>query len=131
MITRKRLLWALVLALVAFSMNVVSRQEVATVYVPGSRIDEHFARVWVVDAPPYLWIRADAKLRGWLEDAGESPNVTLWRGEQRSGWRARIWDHGDTPEYTDALFRAKYGYVDWLRSRLRQSPTVPVRLEPR
>jgi len=131
MITRKRLLWALALSLAAFSMNVVSTQEVATVYVPGSRMDEHFARVWVVDAPPFLWIRADATLRGWLEEAGEEPQVTLWRGEQRSIWKARIWDHGDTPAYTDALFRAKYGHVDLVRSLLRPSPTVPVRLEPR
>jgi hypothetical protein len=131
MLTPRRLLWALLLSLAALSLNLVHSQEVATLYLPGRRIDEHFARVWVADAGPYIWVRANPTVVGWLEAAGEAPNVTLWRGEERAAWRARIWEREETAGYVDALFREKYGVTDWLRSQVQRTPLVPVRLERR
>jgi hypothetical protein len=131
MLTRTRLLWLLALTLAAFAMNVISSQEVARLYVPAGNEDQHFARVWVADAPPFVWIRVTPTTRNWIESAGEQPNVTLWRGEQELHLRARIWEQGEGAAYVDPLFRAKYGLMDSVRSWLGSGATVLVRLEPR
>lgn len=129
MLSRKMLLWALCIALVAFAWNAVSVQERAMLRVSTAR-EEYYSRIWVVDAKPFVWIRAESPKRSWLEPLRENPTVQLTRGELRLTYRARIWDDVESRAYVDALFRAKYGKVDWLRSLLRRDATIPIRLEP-
>lgn len=93
--------------------------------------EEYYARVWVVDAKPFVWIRAETPTRNWLEPLRENPSVQLWRGEHRLAYQASIREDAESRAYVDQLFRAKYGSVDWLRSYLRRDATTPIRLEPR
>lgn len=129
MVTRRNLLLAAALVAAALAWNAVSALEVATLAVPGLR-DDHYARVWVVDASPYVWIRAETPRRRWLEPLRASPNVFLWRGDRRGAYQARIWEKADAHDYVDGLFRAKYGLADRLRRFGRRSPTILIRLEP-
>lgn len=131
MITRKVLVWAFVAALAALAWNVISTQEVATLHVLGPGASHHYARVWVVDAKPYAWIRAETPDRHWLEPLRESPNVYLWRGEQRFAYRAVIREDLESVAFVNELFRQKYGFVDQLRETLRERHVIPVQLEPR
>ncbi len=130
MASRKTLLSALCIALGALAWNTISAQEKAMLHVMGAR-DEHYSRVWVVDAKPFVWIRAETPMRHWLEPLRENPNVQLWRGGQRLPYQATLWEDAESRAYVDALFRAKYGTVDWLRSFLRRDVSTPIRLEPR
>jgi hypothetical protein len=130
MVSRKVLLWALCIALGAFCWNAVSAQERATLRVSTAR-GEHYARVWVVDAKPFVWIRAESPSRTWLDPLRENPDVQLTRGEHRAFLRATVWDGAEARADVDALFRAKYGVVDWVRSWLRTETSLPIRLEPR
>jgi hypothetical protein len=129
MLTRRKLLLALCLVAAALVWNAVSAMEVATLSVPGAR-DDHYARVWVVDAKPYVWIRAETPRRRWLEPLRTNPNVWLWRGGRRHPYRARIWEETDAHAYVDELFRAKYGLLDGIRRFGRREPTILIRLEP-
>ena len=132
MITRKTLLLALCVALGALAWNAISAQETAMLQVTGAR-DDFYARVWVVEDKPYLWIRAEAPTRRWLEPLREHPDVHLWRGGTRLAFRAVVWEGRatDARAYVDGLFRAKYGWVDRARALLSRTPTTPIRLEPR
>lgn len=132
MLTRNRLVVALCLIAAAVAWNTISVQELATLHVPaGESSDDHYARVWVVDARPFVWIRAEAPTRRWLEPLRENPDVFLWRGDQRIAYRAHIWENEEARAKVDALFREKYGTVDAARALLRRNPTVPIRLDPR
>ena len=132
MISWKTLLVALCVTLGALAWNTISVQERVTLQVSGER-DDYYARVWVVDAKPYLWIRAETPTRTWLEPLREHPNVYLWRGAQRLPLRAVIWENqgSDAHAYVDDLFRQKYGLFDQARALLRTTPTVLIRLDPR
>lgn len=132
MFSRRLLLYALCVALGMFAWNTVSAQEKVTLQVEAAR-EDYFATLWVVEAKPYLWIRAETPTRHWLQPLRENPNVYVWRGEQRLPFRAVVWeDRGsDAHAYVDGLFREKYGLVDQARALLRDTPTTLIRLEPR
>jgi hypothetical protein len=110
----------------------VASLEVVTLDILAAR-KEHYARIWVVDARPFVWIRAESPDRSWLEPRRQNPDVVLWRGGRRIAYHAVFFD--DAPEdaryQVDALFREKYGAVDLLRSLVRRTPTIPIRLDPR
>jgi hypothetical protein len=131
MITRKTLTIALCAALAALAWNTVKAQEVVTLHVLGSGSTHHYARVWVVDSRPYLWIRADTPARKWLEPLRENPDVYVWRGDQRYAYRATIREDGESVDFVNELFRRKYGFMDELREPLRADPIIPIQLEPR
>lgn len=130
MVSRKILLWALCIALGAFAWNAVTVHERAMLRVSTAR-GEHYARVWVVDAKPFVWIRAESPKRSWLEPLRENATVQLTRGELRLTYQATVWEDAESRAYVDELFRTKYGNIDWLRSFLRSGPSTPIRLEPR
>jgi hypothetical protein len=131
MITRKTLTIALLLSLVGLAWNTVKAQEVITLHVLGPGTTNHYAQLWVVEAKPYLWIRADQPSRKWLEGVRANPDVFVWRGGQRQEYRATIREDRETREYVDGLFREKYGYMDKLREPLRAKHTIPIQLDPR
>jgi hypothetical protein len=132
MITRKTLLLAFCVALGALAWNTIAAQESVTLQVSSAR-EDHYAELWVVEAKPYLWLRAETPTRRWLEPLRENPDVMLWRGGQRLFFRAVIWEDkaSDAHAFVDGLFREKYGWVDQLRALGRTAPTVLIRLEPR
>jgi hypothetical protein len=133
MVSRRTLAWLLAAAIAVFLWNAVATEEVATLYVPAiAGTEDHFARVWVVDASPFVWIRAGKPNTPWLEAVRRQPDVMLYRGERRTPYRAQIREDPESVAYTDVLFRMKYGVLDRLRSLVhRGRPLIPVRLKPR
>jgi len=133
MLSRRTLAWLLAALITVSLWNLVAAQEVATLQVPAmAGTEDHFARVWVVDARPFVWIRAEESDTPWLEAVRRQPDVVLHRGERRIPYRARIRPDPESVSYTDALFREKYGAVEWLLRVVRRGrPPIPVRLEPR
>jgi hypothetical protein len=131
MLSRKVLFFALCTALGMFGWNTISAQETVMLHIPAEH-EDYYATLWVVEAKPYLWIRAETPTRSWLEPLRENPNVYLWRGEVRRRYHAVIWENrgGDAHAYVSALFREKYGWFDYARSLLRTTPTTLIRLEP-
>ena len=131
MLSRKTLLFAFCAAFAMMGWNTISAQETVMLHIPAEH-EDYYATLWVVDAKPYLWIRAETPTRSWLEPLRENPEVYLWRGEVRHRYHAVIWENrgGDAPSYVNALFREKYGWVDYARSLMRTTPTTLIRLEP-
>ena len=107
-----------------------SAREVVTLHVAGAKNKDYYARLWVVEARPYLWIRAERPDRRWLRPLRESPRVTLVRGGRKSRYQASVWERPDVSEDVDALFRQKYGDADLVREWLVDRQTIPIRLEP-
>ena len=107
-----------------------SAREVVTLRVSDVRNKDYYARLWVVEERPYLWIRAESPDRRWLPPLRERSSVTLWRGDRRSRYDARAWEDPDARRYVDALFREKYGLADLARDWLLDRQTIPIRLTP-
>jgi hypothetical protein len=74
---RRTMLTALLLVTAYYAWGNLSRSvgEIATLHAPGSGIDDHYARVWVVEEGPYYWLRAETPSRRWLESIYENPIV--------------------------------------------------------
>lgn len=104
--------------------------EVATLFIRG-RNEDFYTRLWVVDAPPHVWIRAERPDRMWLKGIRENPNVSLTRGDRVYHLRAVVWNGKEAHEQVDRLFRAKYGLLDVIAGFLWRRDSVPIRLEPR
>jgi len=131
MFSRKTLLFALCAALGMFGWNMISAQETVMLQIPTEH-EDYYTTLWVVEAKPYLWIRAETPTRSWLEPLRDNPDVYVWRGDERHHYHAVVWENrgSEGHAYVDALFREKYGWVDWARSLLRTTPTTLIRLEP-
>ena len=100
--------------------------EVVTLHVSGRM--ESYPRVFVVDDPPVVWIRAERPDRIWLRSLRDNPRVVLQRDHRDVAYQATVGD-GDRARI-DALFRAKYGVLDRVSGWIWQRDAVPVRLEP-
>jgi hypothetical protein len=129
MVSRRTLLLVLLAAAAALGWNKISAQEVATLNVPGSGMEDYYDQVWVVDARPYVWIRAESPDTTWLDPLRQNPDIYLWRNGERAAYHATIWQEKDVA-HVDKLFRRKYGVMEQLRALVRTQPTVPIRLEP-
>jgi hypothetical protein len=99
-----------------------------TLFVPGVGVQDHYTRLWVVDDPPFVWIRAERPDRLWIDSVRAHPDVTLWRGGAKRHYLAEIRE--DAGAYVDALFERKYGLVDRARGLLGRH-SVPIRLSQR
>lgn len=102
--------------------------EVVTLVVPRAGVQDHYARLWVVDDGPYVWIRAETPDRSWLDAIEERTRVTLWRNGEKQRFRATV--HERAAPYVDPLFREKYGLVDRVRELVWRRHSVPIRLKP-
>ncbi len=107
-----------------------STGEVVTLHVSSAQNKDYFPRLWVVDARPYLWIRAERPDRRWLSALRERPRVKLSRGGRSARYQAAVWARPEVSEDVDALFREKYGLADLVRERLFARQTIPIRLTP-
>ena len=108
-----------------------SAGEVVTLHVSSAQNKDYYPRLWVVDARPYLWVRAERLDRDWLSALRERPRVKLSRGGRSARYQAAVWERPEVSEDVDALFREKYGLADLVRERLFARQTVPIRLTPR
>ena len=126
---RKALIIAFALATGWYAWGqLAQRVEVVTLFVSGIGVQDHYTRLWVVDDPPYVWLRAERPDRVWVDSLRTHPNVTMWRGEAKLFYRAEILDNASP--YVDELFALKYGLLDQARGLIgRQS--VAIRLEGR
>jgi hypothetical protein len=130
-LTRKTLLIALCVLAVWYAWTSVGASATRTVTLTVADEDHnetHFARVWVVEDRPYLWIRAERPDRSWLGPAREGHIVTLSDGRERARYVPTVWDDDESREFVSELFREKYGVVDRVRSALFIRHSVPVRL---
>lgn len=127
---RKTLVILLCGAAAWYGWTVFSRSERVTLHLSDVRHEDYYARIWVVDERPFLWIRAERPDRTWLAPLRESSSVTITRGARRARYAAEVWQGQDAREHVDALFRAKYGFADLVRAWLFHRETVPIRLTP-
>jgi hypothetical protein len=104
--------------------------EVATLHVSGGA-NHHYPRLFVVDDPPVVWIRAERPDRVWLETLRSNPEVVLHRRDGDVAYHARIWDHERSREHIDRLFRVKYGAFDLVSGWIWRRDAVPIQLESR
>ena len=105
--------------------------EVVTLHVSGGYTD-HYPRVFIVDEPPAVWVRAERPDRLWLDVAAVEPGG---RGAPRRTATSPITHRcGTATAITSAsieLFRAKYGVFDRVAAWIWRRNAVPIRLEPR
>jgi hypothetical protein len=106
-------------------------QNVEVVTLHATSAHEHYAKLFVVDDPPWVWIRAERPNRLWLASVRENPEVTVLRGDREIAYHAEVWNGEGEHNRIDELFRAKYGLFDRLSAWIWRRDAVPVRLEPR
>lgn len=130
--TRRSLQLVLCIATAWFVWSVFARsaQETVTLHVSDVRNEDHFARVWVVEDRPFLWIRAEGPDRRWLGPLTQKQQVTLTRAGRRSHYAASVREDAEARSYVDALFREKYGTADLARDVIFDRQTIPIRLTP-
>lgn len=124
----------LVLALLAAALWyakgwVEAHVEIATLHTRGPQ-QVHYTRLFVVDDPPVLWVRAERPDRLWLEALRSNPTVVLRRGDADVRYQALPWNGTGGHQRVDALFREKYGPFDVVSGLLWRRDAVPIRLEP-
>jgi hypothetical protein len=103
--------------------------EVVTVRVTG-RFEDYYPKLFIVDDPPAVWIRAERPDRLWLDSVRANPRVVVRRGDVDIPYRAEVMDGDDDQERVDELFHAKYGVLDDLAAWIWRRDSVPIRLEP-
>lgn len=122
---------ALCAALVFAGLDWVQKNvEVVTLHVSGGYTD-HYPRLFIVDDPPAVWVRAERPDRLWLESLRSNPKVMVHRGDGDFAYHAQAWNGEGGHEHVDRLFRAKYGAFDRVAAWLFRRNAVPIRLEPR
>lgn len=111
-------------------LNWIEAVEVATIHARPLGMEPHEARVFVVDDPPFVWVRAERPDRLWLAAIQADPEVRLTRGDREIAYYAIVSNREGTQENVAALFREKYGVLDTLSGWLSDRDAVPIRLEP-
>jgi hypothetical protein len=104
--------------------------EVVTLHVSGGYTD-HYPRVFIVDDPPAVWVRAERRDRRWLDALRSYPDVVVHRGGGHFAYRAQVLEGDGDLEHVDRLFRAKYGEFDRVAAWIWRRNAVQIRLEPR
>lgn len=90
----------------------------------------HETKMWVVDYQGVPWVRVANPERGWYQRLLENPKVELVRAGETRPCLARPYDVPEIAAELDAVFREKYGLVDWWYGLLLRRHPIPVKLEP-
>ena len=90
----------------------------------------HETKMWVVDHQGVPWVRVANPERGWYRRLLERPQVELVRAGKTQPCLAEPHDEPEIAAELDAVFREKYGLVDWWYGLLLRRASVPVKLEP-
>jgi hypothetical protein len=128
MASRKSILGLGLCAALAYAGSDWCEKNVEVVTLHASGRTDSYPRLFVIDDPPVLWVRAERPDRIWLQSVRDNPAVVVQRGERDAAYHAEI-GAGDR-ERIDAMFRAKYGFLDRLSAWVWQRDEVLVRLEP-
>lgn len=134
-VTRERsrpsiLLLGILVTFAYAGLNWIETVEVATLRAQPVGLEPYEARVFVVDDPPFVWLRAERPDRPWLQAIEANPEVRLTRGGRDIPYYAIVSNREGTQEKVAALFREKYGVLDALSGWVSHRDAVPVRLEP-
>ncbi len=132
-LSRRAIVFLVIAVAVLFGWKSLSlaAHEVVVLQVAGSDHQDHLASLWVVHDDRFVWIRAENRKRRWLSHLRSNPNVELRRRGQTLKYRAILFDTEEARSYVDSQFRVKYGLADWVRERLVDRDTLPIRLESR
>lgn len=128
-----RLLFRLLLLLVAVAGVTYWAGEQTEVAVLRSADDmgrRFETKVWVVDYQGVPWLRANNPQRSWYERLDEGAKVMLVRDGEEQSYRAEPFDVPEIAAELDAVFREKYGLLDWWYGVLLRRDPIPIRLEP-
>ena len=130
--SRRGVLGVAVLGTLAFAAVDWARNnvEIATLHVSGGATD-YYARVFIVDDPPVLWVRAERPDRLWLAPLRSNPDVAVQRGVSEVTYHAEVWNGEASRDRIDRLFRAKYGAIDRVAAWIWRRDEVLIRLDPR
>lgn len=127
-VRRRFLVFALAAAALWYAKSwAETHVETVTLHIHGG-VTDHFTTLFVVDDPPYVWVRAERPGRLWLASLRANSNVDLQRGAVSTPYVAYP-DETARPRVS-RLFREKYGVIDQLAELLWQRDDVPIRLEP-
>jgi hypothetical protein len=134
-VTRERarpsiLMLGILVTLAYAGVNWIETVEVATLRARPLGMEPHVARVFVVDDPPFIWVRAERPDRLWLKAIQANPEVRLTRGGRETAYYAIVSNREGTQENVAALFHEKYGFLDTLSGWISARDAVPIRLEP-
>jgi hypothetical protein len=124
------LVLGLSVALFYGGFNWIKAVEVATLRARPLGTQPHTARVFVVDDPPFVWIRAERPDRLWLKAIRANPEVRVTRENREVAYEAIVSNGRGSHEHVDSLFREKYGVLDVLSGWVSERDAVPIRLEP-
>jgi hypothetical protein len=103
--------------------------EVATLYTMDSSGRTFETQLWIVDEGHKVWIRSLRPTNPWLDRLIDQPNVKLQRGDVLAEFRASPVTHRRSR--VNALIAARYGWADWLLSKVEdRSEAVPIYLDP-
>ncbi len=76
-------------------------------------------RIWIVGLGEHLYVRTGSTR--WHDDIKLDPRVTVEAGDRREAFRvSRVLDPQEHAQVMRA-FRAKYGWMDWLVYRMRDT----------
>ena len=103
--------------------------EVVTLHVSSGYTD-HYPRVFIVDDPPVVWVRAERPDRLWLASLRSNPEVVVHRGDRDLAYHAEVWNGDGGHQHIDQLFLAKYGAFDRVAAWISRRDAVLIRLEP-
>ena len=106
-------------------------QETAVLHTGTLGSQDYYATLWLVDDPPFVWLRAEDRRERWLAAVQAQPEVQLIRGGKTILYRATPFDRADARARVDAMFRAKYGLADRVRELFGPGEALPIRLERR
>lgn len=104
-------------------------EEIAVLHTIDGESEDRYSSLWVVDDAGWTWIRAYRPDVRWLDNLLAHPYVELERAGETLRYRAAILPREVSGERVDALMAEKYGPAEWLRARLSDDDTVPIRLE--
>ena len=120
--------WRIGLPLVGLLLVPIFVAECGEVVVLESGVRGERTRLWVVDIDGVAYVRGNAR-GSWVPRVRDDPMVRLRRAGSWHSFRAIPVD-GDAAEVHGAM-RAKYGFSEWLREKLRGVAASTVfRLEP-
>jgi uncharacterized protein DUF2255 len=129
---RSLLLWAWIALLAAGAATYWAgeQNEVAVLHTADADGRGYESKVWVVDHQGDPWVRVANPERSWYRHLLENPNVELVRNGQTRRYRAEPQDVPEIAADLDAVFREKYGLVDWWYGLLLRRDAIPIRLAP-
>ena len=121
----------LVLTMIAAGTYWAGEQtEVAVLRTSDARGGAHETKMWVVDHQGLPWVRVAKPERRWYRRLLEQPRVELVRAGETQPCLAKPYDVPEIAAELDAVFREKYGLVDWWYGLLLRRHSIPVKLEP-